>query len=54
MSRIATGDQIVVKPSDNVYTALLVAATLVNLLGFIVILTRFAAVFGEKASLFHK
>jgi len=54
MSRIPTGDPVVVKPSNNVYTALLLAGTLVNLLGFVVILMRFATVFGDKASLFRK
>jgi hypothetical protein len=54
MSRAATVDQIVVKPSNNIYTVLAIIGTLVNLGGFLVILLRFTTVFGDKASLFHK
>jgi hypothetical protein len=53
MSRIATGDRpVVVKPSNNVYTVLVVVATLVNVICFLALLMRFAAVFGDKANLF--
>ncbi len=54
MSRAATGDQVIVKPTNNIYTVLAIVGTLVNLGGFLVILLRYTAVFGDKASLFHK
>jgi hypothetical protein len=54
MSRAATGDQVIVKPTNNVYTVLAIVGTLVNLAGFLVIFLRYTAVFGANASLFHK
>ena len=53
MSRIATGDRpLIVKPSNNVYTVLALVATLVNIICFLLLYLRFAAVFGDKANLF--
>jgi hypothetical protein len=53
MSRASTGDQVFVKPSNNVYTVLAIVGTLVNILGFLIIMMRFTAVFGDKANLFQ-
>lgn len=52
MSRAASGDVVVVKPSNNVYTALAVVAVLVNIICFVIIFLRYSAVFGDKANLF--
>lgn len=52
MSRIATGDRVVVKPTNNVYTVLALVAALVNIVCFVLILMRYTAVFGDKANLF--
>jgi hypothetical protein len=48
MSRIASGDVVIVKPSNNVYTVLLAIATVVQILGLIVIFLRFTQVFGAN------
>jgi hypothetical protein len=40
MSRIPGGEQIQVRPTNNVYTALAAAAALVQLLGLIVLYIR--------------
>jgi hypothetical protein len=53
MSRIATGDRVTVAPSNNVYTVLVVVGTVVNVIGFVVIFMRYAAVFGSKTNLFQ-
>jgi hypothetical protein len=53
MSRASTGDQVIVKPSNSVYTVLAIVGTLVNVLGFLILLMRFTAVFGDKANLFQ-
>jgi len=52
MSRIATGNEIVVMPRNNVYTVLVIVAALVNVLAFAILCLRFATVFGKDASLF--
>lgn len=46
MSRIATGDKVVVKAGTNIYTMLVIVATLVQLIGFIAIFMRHQTVFG--------
>jgi hypothetical protein len=53
MSRIATGDRIIVRPTNNVYTILAIIAVLVNVICFVLILMRYSAVFGDKANLFQ-
>ena len=40
MSRIATGNQVVVAPTNNVYTALAAAAVIAQILGLIVLFVR--------------
>jgi len=52
MSRIATGNEIVVKPRNNVYTVLVIVAALVNILAFVILCLRFTTVFGKDANLF--
>jgi hypothetical protein len=46
MSPLPTGDQIIVKPSNNVYTALAFAAVLVQFIGLIVVWVRASAIGG--------
>jgi hypothetical protein len=46
MTRMA-GDAIVVKPTNNVYTVLVIVAFLLELVAFIVMFTRAGAVFGQ-------
>ena len=53
MSRAAAGDVRFVPPTNNVYTVLAVVATLANLIGFILICVKYAAVFGSSSSLFQ-
>jgi hypothetical protein len=53
MSRIATGDRILVKPTNNVYTVLALVALLVNVICFLLILMRYTTVFGDHANLFQ-
>jgi hypothetical protein len=45
MSRMG-GDVVVVKPANNVYTIMLIVATLVQLLTFLVVFMRFKSAFG--------
>jgi hypothetical protein len=40
MSRAGTGETIVVQPANNVYTALVIVATLIVLVGLIVLFLR--------------
>jgi hypothetical protein len=53
MSRIATGDRpVIVKPTNNVYTVLVLVALLVNVIAFLVVFLRYAIVFGASANMF--
>lgn len=53
MSRIATGDRpVIVKPTNNIYTALVAVGLLVNAICFVLVWLRFSAVFGAAANLF--
>jgi hypothetical protein len=47
MSRAGAGDVVVVKPTNNVYTIMLIVATLVQLLALLIIVVRFKSVFGS-------
>jgi len=40
MSRIGSGEQIQVKPTNNVYTALAAAAVIAQIIAFVVIMMR--------------
>jgi hypothetical protein len=53
MSRAATGDVVIAKPSSNIYTVLVVVATLINLIGFLLIFLRYTTVFGDTKNLFQ-
>jgi hypothetical protein len=46
MSRVSGGDVVVVKPANNVYTVMLIVATLAQVLALLVIVIRFKTVFG--------
>jgi hypothetical protein len=46
MSRAGAGDVVVVKPANNVYTIMLIVATLVQLLTLLIIVVRFKSAFG--------
>jgi hypothetical protein len=53
MSRAATGDVVLAKPTSNIYTVLAIIATLVNVSSFILIFLRYTAVFGDTKNLFQ-
>ncbi len=46
MSRVAAGETITVRPSNNVYTGLAAAAVIVQIIGLIVLFMRAGAVGG--------
>jgi hypothetical protein len=46
MSRITTVDPIPVRPTANVYTVLVIVATLVNLLALVVLFMKYNTAFG--------
>jgi hypothetical protein len=48
MTRAATGDTIVLRPQNNIYTVLLGAATVVVLVGLIVVWMRSETLFGHN------
>jgi hypothetical protein len=52
MSRAAAGDVIEVKPTPNVYTALVVIALLAELIAFIVLFSKAGEIFVDGARLF--
>jgi hypothetical protein len=52
MSRAASGDTVVLKPANNIYTVLVVAATLAVILGLVVLFMRVKPLLGDNASLF--
>jgi len=52
MSRAATGDTVVLKPQNNVYTALAVAGTLACALAILVLFMRAKSLLDPSASLF--
>ncbi len=47
MSRAASGETIIVKPSPNIYTVLVIAAVVVELIGIIAIAMRHAELFPD-------
>lgn len=47
MSRAITGDTVIVKPSNNVYTVLAAVATIATILGIIIVNVRATEVFGQ-------
>ena len=53
MSRTVASDVIVERPSNNVYTVLLIAAFLAQLIAFLAIVTKAGEIFVEGKSLFQ-
>jgi len=47
MSRAATGDTVVVKPSNNVYTAMLAVALLAQIIALVVVFMRAQTLFDK-------
>ena len=52
MSRAASGDTVVLKPSNNIYTVLAIAGTLAVIFGLVVMFMRVKPLLGDGASLF--
>lgn len=52
MSRAATGDTVVVKPVNNVYTVLVLIAIVAEIIGFVALFLRHADIFPGNGSLF--
>lgn len=50
MSRASAGEPVIVKPTNNIYTALAAAATVVVIFGLIVVIMRANTVFGGLLS----
>jgi hypothetical protein len=48
MTRAATGDTIVIRPQNNIYTVLLGAATLAVAIGLLVVWMRSETLFGRN------
>ncbi len=47
MSRIGSGDTVVVKATNNIYTVLLIAATVAAILAFVVVTIKCKDLFGS-------
>jgi hypothetical protein len=52
MSRAAATDTVVVKPSNNVYTALAIVGALFVITGAVLVILKAGQVFGPKFGLF--
>jgi hypothetical protein len=52
MSRVATGDVVVVKPTNNIYTVLVGIAILAQAIGFLVLYLRASEIFEAGKGLF--
>ncbi len=48
MSRATAGDTVIVKPTSNIYTVLLIVATVTVLLGLVALFMRAKFLFGEN------
>jgi hypothetical protein len=46
MSRAGTGDTVQVKPTNNIYTALVAIAVIAEIIGFIAMFLRAGEIFG--------
>ena len=51
MSRAASGETIVVKPTNNVYTVLVIASVIVEIIAIIALAMRHAALFPDAKPL---
>jgi hypothetical protein len=45
MSRIATGNEVTVRPTNNIYTVLVAVALLAEIIGFIALFLRYTEIF---------
>ncbi len=52
MSRAVAADVIVEKPQNNIYTVLVIAATVAQAIAFLAIYSKFSEIFAEGKSLF--
>ena len=52
MSRAATGDTVVLKPSNNIYTGLVIAATVAVALALVVLFMRASVMLPPNSGLF--
>jgi hypothetical protein len=52
MSRAAAADVIVEKPQNNIYTVLVIAATVAQLIAFLAIYSKAGEIFAESKGLF--
>ena len=52
MSRLSGPEQIVVRPTNNVYTALVGICIVVEIIGLIALFLKYREVFGDKYNLF--
>lgn len=48
MSRAITGDVVTLKPTNNIFTVLVVVATLVEVIGLVIVLVQYNNVFGHQ------
>ena len=48
MSRLGAGGPILVKPVNNIYTALAVVAVVAEIVGLVVLILKFQAFFGKS------
>lgn len=48
MTRAATGDTIIIRPQNNIYTVLLAAATVAVAIGLLVVWMRSVTLFGQN------
>lgn len=52
MSRAGGPEQIIVRPTNNVYTALVVVCVVVEIIGLIALYVRYSTLFGPEKGLF--
>lgn len=52
MSRAGGPEQIIVRPTNNVYTALVVVCVVVEIIGLIALYVRYSTLFGSEKGLF--
>ena len=48
MSRLSTPEQIVVRPTNNIYTALVVVCVVVEIVGLIALFLKHSELFGKS------
>jgi|GEM_PF-2736954 len=50
MSRASSGETVIVKPSANIYTVLVVSAVIVEIIGIVAVAARHAEIFKDLTS----